>query len=155
LSGRGSARGREYRIEKALEDPAAAGYFVALVEDCGLAWCDGALRLVEGGFDLVVPDDAEGCGGWLVAVADLDSHADGLCGFGDGDPIEAVGGERGGEKLIVGADFYLVGVGVDLQNVERVGTADAEALALAYREAVDAFVMTPEESGRGSFCSSR
>jgi len=48
---------------------------------------------------------------------------------------------RVGEKLIVGADFDLVGVGVNLEDVEGVGAADAEALALADGEAVDAFVM--------------
>ena len=79
-----------------LEDPTAAGYFVVLVEDCGLAWGDGALGLVEDGFDGVGGGDAEGCGGGLVAVADLDGHADWLSGFGDGDPVEAVGGELGG-----------------------------------------------------------
>jgi hypothetical protein len=47
-----------------LDDPTAAGYFVALVEDGGLAWGDGALGVVEGGFDQVFIDDAErgGCG---------------------------------------------------------------------------------------------
>jgi hypothetical protein len=55
-----------------LDDPAAADYFVAVVEDGGLAGGDGALGLVEGGedFDLVdwrppegLPPPNEGTGG--------------------------------------------------------------------------------------------
>ena len=84
-----------------------------------------------------------------MAVADFDGHADGLGGFGDGDPVEAVGGEAGGEKLAVGADLDLVGVGMNLQDVERVGRAEAEALALAYGEGVDAFVAADDFAGRG------
>ncbi len=75
-----------------LEDPAASSYFVALVEDGGLAGGDGALGVVEDGFDVVGCEDSERGGGGLVAVADLDGHADGLGGLGDGDPVEAVGG---------------------------------------------------------------
>ena len=37
-----------------LEDPAAAYYLVLLVEDGGLAWCDGALGFVEVGLDFGV-----------------------------------------------------------------------------------------------------
>ena len=40
------------------------------------------------------PVTREGGGGGLVAVADLDGDADGLGGFGDGDPVEAIGAER-------------------------------------------------------------
>jgi len=37
-----------------LDDPAAADYFVAVVEDGGLAGGDGALGFVEGGKDFFV-----------------------------------------------------------------------------------------------------
>ena len=37
-----------------LADPAAADDYIAVVEDCRLAWRDGALRLVEGDEHLVV-----------------------------------------------------------------------------------------------------
>jgi hypothetical protein len=40
----------------ALSDPAAANHNFAVIEDCGLAGGDGALRLVEGDEDLVVGD---------------------------------------------------------------------------------------------------
>ncbi len=82
-----------------------------------------------------------------MAVADLDGDADGLGGLGDGDPVQAVGREPCGEELVVGAHFYLVGVGVNLKDIERVWTADAEALALAYGEAVDAFVVAEDGGG--------
>ncbi len=76
--------------------------------------------MVEDGADAVGADDVE-CGrGGFVAMADLDGDADGGGGFGDGDPIEAVGDELGGEKLIVGADGDGVGVGMDVEDVERV-----------------------------------
>jgi len=75
------------------DDPAAPGDLVALVEDGGLAGGDGALGVVEGGLDEVFGDDAQGSWGGFVAVADFDGYADGLGGFGDGDPIEAVGAE--------------------------------------------------------------
>ena len=40
----------------ALSNPAAADHNVAVVEDCGLAGRDGALRLVESDDDLVIAD---------------------------------------------------------------------------------------------------
>ena len=85
----------------------------------------------------------------LVAVADLDADADGFGELGDGDPVEAVGEEVAGLELFVGADCDLVGVGVDVEDVERVGAGDAEALALAYGEAVDARVMADDFAGGG------
>lgn len=74
-----------------LDDPAAAGYFVALIENGGLAGGDGALGFVEGGLDAVGGGDAEGGGGGFVAVADFDGDADAFAGLGDRDPVEAVG----------------------------------------------------------------
>ena len=54
-------------------------------------------------------------------MADLDGYANFVAGFGDGDPVEAVGDESAGEKLVVGADLDGVGVGMDAEDVEGVG----------------------------------
>ena len=99
-----------------LHDPAAAYYLVLLVEDGGLAGGDGSLGVVEGGVDYVAAGSGEGGGGWGVAVADLDVYADAFAGFevGDGDPVEAVGGEVAGHQVGVGAYGDLMGVGVDV-----------------------------------------
>ena len=77
----------------------------------------------KSGVDGVVVDAAEGGHGGGVAVADLDADADGFAfgEVGDGDPVEAVGVEVAGEEVFVGAYGDLVGVGVDGEDVERVG----------------------------------
>ena len=62
------------------------------------------------------PVAGQGGDGGGVAVADLDFDADGFadCEAGDGDPVEAVGGEIAGHEIGVGAYGDLVGVGVDV-----------------------------------------
>jgi len=134
-----------------LDNPAAADDLVFLIEDGGLAGGDGSLGLVEESMDGVVIDAAEGGHGRGVAMADLGADADGFAfgQAGDGDPVEAVGEEIAGEKIFVGADGDPVGVGVDGEDVERVGRGEAEALALAYGEALDAFVVTDDLAGGG------
>ena len=125
-----------------LADPAAAYYFVVLIEDGGLAGGDGSLRLVEDGVDLVFAVAVQGGCSGDVTVADLNGDAK-LFAFveiGDGDPVEAVGVEVAREEIFVGAYGDLVGVGVDVEDVEGGGRSDAEALALAYGEALDALV---------------
>ena len=49
----------------------------------------------------------------------------------------------------VGAYGDLVGVGVDVEDVERLGRGEAEALALAYGEGVDAGVVADHFAGGG------
>ena len=109
------------------------------------------MGLVEEGVDGVFVDAAEGGHGRGVAVADLDADAD-LFAFGeagDGDPVEAVGAEVAGAECFVGAYGDLVAVGVDGEDVERVGAGEAEALALADGEALDAFVVADDLAGGG------
>src|ERR1700677_3837343 len=98
------------------------------------------------GFGVYAGERGHGRGG---AMADLDADADGFGQLGDGDPVEAVGEEVAGEEVFVGADGDLVGVGVDGEDVERVGAGEAEALALADGEALDAFVMADDLAGGG------
>jgi hypothetical protein len=130
----------------ALYDPTASDYFVFLIEDGGLAGGDGSLGLVEEGVDGVVVDAAERGHGWGVAMADLCADSDGFS-FGeawDGDPVEAVGEEVAGEEIFVGSYSDLVRVGVNGEDVERVSAGEAEALALADGEALNAFVVADD-----------
>ena len=132
-----------------------------MVEDGGVAWGYGALGFVEGYADAVGGDEFEGCRGWLLAVADADLcpegrvAAGGLTGFetrceaGDGDPVEAMDEEGRSVEFRLGADGDAAGVGVDLEDVEGIGSEDAEALALADGEVVDALVMAEGCAGGG------
>ena len=132
-------------------DPAAAYYFVVLIEDGGLAGSDGSLRLVEDGVDLVVAVAVQGGCSWDVTMSNLDGDAEffALVEIGDGDPVEAVGVEVAREEIVVGAYGDLVGVWVDGQDVEWVGRGQAETLALAYGEALDALVVADDFAGGG------
>src|SRR5882757_8568752 len=147
----GNFQVRSFYFGISLDDPTASGYLVFLIEDGGLAGGDGALGLVEEGVDGVVVDAAERGRGWGVAMSDFGTDADGFAfgETGDGDPVEAVGEEIAGEEIFVGAYGDLVGVGMDRQDVERVGRGEAEALALADGEALDAFVMADDLAGGG------
>lgn len=126
------------------DDPAAADYFVVVVEDSGLAGGDGALGFVEGGQDFAGFGRLEGGPGGVVAVADFDLDAQGGGERGNADPVEAAGAEGARGELFVGAHGDAVGGGVNVEHVERRGRADAEALALAYGEVGDAVVMAEE-----------
>jgi hypothetical protein len=61
--------------EDCLADPAAAYYFVVLIENGRLAGGDGSLRLIEDGVDFVVAVAVQGGCRGDVAVADLDRDA--------------------------------------------------------------------------------
>lgn len=130
-----------------LEDPAAAYYLVLLVEDGGLAGGDGALGFVEVGVDFGVVEAGEGGQGGLVAMADLDADADGVGELWDGYPVEAVGAEVAGEEIFVGAYGDLVRVRMDVEDVERIGAGEAEALALADGEGLDSGVVADDFAG--------
>ena len=56
---------------------------------------------------------------WRTLMLDADGFAVGQ--LGDGDPVEAVGGEVAGHEVGVGAYGDLVGVGVDVEDVEGLG----------------------------------
>lgn len=85
------------------DDPAAADYFVAVVEHGGLAGCDGALRVVERGDDFGGASWFERGRGRLVAMADLDLHAHGPGESGDADPVEAAGAQGASREFGIGA----------------------------------------------------
>lgn len=116
-----------------------------------MSWRDGSLRLVEDGPDEVVASPDEGCGRWRVTVSYLGRDAQ-LVAFGQAghrDPVEAIGGEIAGEEIFVGADRDFVRVRVNRKDVEGVGRAQAEALALPDGEAVDPLMMSDDFAGCG------
>ncbi len=143
--------------DRLLDDPAAAEDFVAFIEDGGVAGGDGALGSVEGdaeelaglGGGGVGGEEFEESGGGLVDVADFDLGACGAGDAGDGDPVDSVDGEGGDVERGLGADGDLAGGLVDVEDVEGVGGGDAEALALADGEVVDAGVLAEWGTGGG------
>ena len=108
-----------YSVELRLNNPAAADYFIAVIEYCGLARSYGALGFIEGGVYfgavlLVRCMQCFECGpGGLVAVTDLDLHAHRTSERRNADPVAAVGAEGARGQLGVGAYGDTVAVGVD------------------------------------------
>src|ERR1700691_334244 len=123
-----------------LDDPAAAYYFIFVVEDGSLAWGYGSLGVVEGGFYFAVIGHAN-CGrGWFVAVTNLGSDSHLAFEMRDGNPVEFAGAESLCGRFGVAADCDAMAGVIDLNDVERVGRGYTEALALADGEVVDAGV---------------
>src|SRR5215472_955222 len=92
MVGRTAIRSGSLAVFIERDDPAAADYFVFVVEDGGLAGGDGALGFVEECVNRVVIDAGEGGHGRGVAMANLGGYADGFAfgKAGDGDPVEPV-----------------------------------------------------------------
>ena len=137
-----------------LGDPTTSDHLVSLIEDGGLAGGDCTLGIVEDGVDEVVACAAEGGHGRRMTMADLDGDADGfvLSEVRDGDPVEAIGVEVAREEVFICAYGDLVRVRVDVEDVERIDAREAEPLALAYGEALDAFVAA-DDLGVGRLAS--
>src|ERR1051325_3392858 len=76
-----------------LNNPAAANHFVAAIEDCGLAWSDGALRFVETDVCAVVLKRRNGCERSRVTIADADFGANRSIRIIEGNPVDACGCE--------------------------------------------------------------
>src|SRR5450631_1954477 len=64
-----------YSAVSLLRDPAAADHNIAIVENRSLPRGDGALWLIEGDEDFVVPGPFDQSGRRLVAVSNFHSHA--------------------------------------------------------------------------------
>jgi hypothetical protein len=134
-----------------LDDPAAAYYFVSVVEDRGLAGGDGSLGVVEGGFYFGLANHADGGRGWFVTVANLRPHSHFAAHFAfepwDGNPVEVAGSEGLRRGFGVGAHGNAMARVIDLNHVERVGGRYTESLALADGEVVDAGVAADDFAG--------
>src|SRR5689334_22558531 len=80
-----------------------------------------------------------------MTMADLGCDAHGLAQVVESDPVEVAGDEAAGEEFIIAADGHLAADAVDLDDVERRAGGDAQSLALADGEVVNA-VMTAEDA---------
>src|SRR6266567_3127280 len=132
-------------IAPCLRDPAAADRNVPIVENRGLAWRDGALRLVEGGEDFVFADSLNRGPSGLVAMANLHAHAHRLAQIVHGDQVHAPGARI---EMLFPADNHLLVRAADLDDVERRTRGDAKSLALAHSEVVNAAVLADDFSIR-------
>src|SRR5579863_3586234 len=95
-------------ISRLLGDPAAADYDIAVIENCSLSRCDGALGLVEGGEDFVVAYALDYGRGGLVAMANLHRHAHRLAQIFDGDQVYAAGAQGARVEMVFSSYNHLL-----------------------------------------------
>src|ERR1039458_9528944 len=108
-----------YSAVSLLRDPAAAHHDVSIVENSRLSRCDGALRLVEGDEDFVVPNSFnQGCRG-LVAMANFHADAHRPEQVVDGDQVHAAGAKGARIEMLFPANDHLLVRAADLDDVER------------------------------------
>src|SRR5579863_8465688 len=136
-------------ISRLLGDPAAADYDIAVIENCSLSRCDGALGLVEGGEDFVVAYALDYGRGGLVAMANLHRHPHRLVKIVDRDQVYAAGAQGARVEMLFPADDDLLISAADLDDVERRAGGYAESLALADGEVVNAGVLAENFAGGG------
>src|SRR5512146_291029 len=90
-----------------------------------------------------------------MAMADLDADPQGRAQVIEGDPVEPVRTKGSGEKLLARADHNLAAVPVDLQDEQGRAGRDAQALALAHGEVVNAAMRADHfPAGRDQFAGS-
>ena len=130
-------------------DPAAGEEDVVVVEDDGLAGGDGMLRLLEVETEFVGGGDGRNGGLGGVIVTDFGGAKDGVTGGvrSWGEPIGLVGDEGAAEEGVFVADGDLVGVGVDVDDVDGVAKGEADAFALADGEMLVAGVLADDLAG--------
>src|SRR5664279_1794909 len=80
-----------YSAVSLLRDPAAADHNIAIVENRSLPRGDGALWLIEGDEDFVVPGPFNQSRRWLVAVTNFHGHAHRRVQVVDSDQVHAAG----------------------------------------------------------------
>src|SRR5215467_586084 len=130
-----------------LSDPAASENFHLIVENGGLAGGYGALRLIETdtctttgkSFD---PGDCR-----FMLVANFDEGTHGLRRFGDGNPVYVFDGKGACAQGSVVANNHTIGFLFDGDDVERLARREAEPLALADSEIVNAVVAAEDFAG--------
>src|SRR5204863_7242600 len=124
----------------ALADPGAAENDFAVIENGGLARCDGALRRVERNARNPGFQRFDGRGSGLVLVADFGERANSAGRLIAGNPIHAFDFANCLAKNIVFANHDAVFLRIDGENVERLAGGETKALALADRKIVNAVV---------------
>src|SRR5580700_131063 len=97
-----------------LRNPRAADDDVVVVENCGLAWGDGALRLIEGDEDFVVTDLLEHAWSGFMAVTNFHGDAQGGAYIVHRDQVHAAGAKRPRIKMFIAADDHLLVGSVNL-----------------------------------------
>src|SRR5262245_10663168 len=133
------ASGNGQFLARAL-DPSPAEDTLAVVEHHCLARRDGALRLGELDAGAAIRKDRHQRVGSRVAVADPGAAGQRSRGR-VAKPVDRRGNQLGGEQLLARADHDVMRRGEDLQDVAALACCEAEALALAYGEALDAVVV--------------
>ena len=135
--------------KKELEDPGAGQDHVVGVEDGGLAWGDGALRGIESDAGARVGKRLDGGWSGFVLVANLYRGADWLRWLRDRNPIDGFDFERRGAQSVVVADDDAIVLRFDSEHVERLAGSEAQTLALADGEIVNAIVAAENFAGFG------
>src|SRR5450755_1662530 len=85
-----------------------------------------------------------------MAVANLGAHTKGLVKVVDGNPVQSLGAQGLGKKIVRAADHNLAPIAADLQHIERRTGGYAETLALADGEVVDSLVGADDLTAGGN-----
>ncbi len=114
-----------WRLFLLLDDPTTTCNLVFLIEDGRLARGNGPLGLIEDGLDAVIPGYAQRRWRRLMAMADLDGNANGLTGFRDGNPIQAIRNQSSRQKLVIGPNLNCVRVRMNREHIQRIRRTNA------------------------------
>jgi hypothetical protein len=124
-----------------LSDPTPAYYDIAIVEHCGLAGSDGALRQLERNNDFIFTSFFDH--GWsrFVTVANFYRDTHWLTEILDRDQIHTMGAQRARVKMLIAAYDNLLVSSVDLDYVKRRSRRHTQSFALADGKVVNAVVL--------------
>src|ERR1700728_2455015 len=122
-------------------DPAATHHDVSVIEDGGLPRSDGALWPIKRDENLIFTSALNhGCRR-LVAMANLYGDSHWLSKFLDRDQIHTSCAQGARVQMLIAANDHLLVSTADLDDAERRSGGDAESLALANGEIVNAGVL--------------
>ncbi len=129
-------------------DPAPAYHNLSTIEDRGLAWRDGSLRLIERDDDSVIACALDHSRGRFVAMANLHGNPHRLAQVVDRDEVHAAGAQDARVEMLVAAHNYLPVRTPDLNDVERRSGSDAQSLELADLEDVNDSLLAEDFAAR-------
>src|SRR5688500_16412675 len=123
-----------------LLNPPTAQYNVPVIKHNRLPWRDGRDRSAEFHRRAIVVERAHGAGSRLMAMPDLCCHANRAVGRRACDPVHLRSSQA--RPLELGATSNNDGLfsRTQLQDIQRLGSGDAEALPLTHCKAVNAAV---------------